>query len=58
METSVMPAPRRFGLIDAALQSHPHLEDEYNSTQDALEAAIHRSRPLTFDSIKVFSFSR
>ena len=47
-----MAAPRRYRLIDAALQPHPHLDDEYSSLPDALETAIHWSRLLAFDPIQ------
>jgi hypothetical protein len=47
-----MSAPRRYRLIDAALQPHPHLDDEFASLPEALEAAIHWSRLLAFDPIQ------
>jgi hypothetical protein len=47
-----MSAPRRYRLIDAALQPHPHLDDEYASLPEALDAAIHWSLLLAFDPIQ------
>ena len=47
-----MSALRRYRLIDAALQPHPHLDDEYSSLPDALETAIRWSRLLAFDPIQ------
>jgi len=47
-----MSAQRRYRLIDAALQPHPHLDDEFASLPDALETAIHWSRLLAFDPIQ------
>ncbi len=47
-----MSSQRRYRLIDAALQPHPHLDDEFASLPEALETAIHWSRLLAFDPIQ------
>ena len=46
-----MPDERRYRLTDAAMQPHPHLDDEFASLPEALETAIHWSRLLAFDPI-------
>ena len=47
-----MSSQRRYRLIDAALQPHPHLDDEFASLPEALETAIHWSHLLAFDPIQ------
>ncbi len=47
-----MPDERRYRLTDAAMQPHPHLDDEFAALPEALKTAIHWSRLLAFDPIQ------
>jgi len=43
--------PPRYRLINAALEPHPHLDDEFVSLSDALDAAIRWSQRCAGDPI-------
>ena len=47
-----MSAQRRYRLIDAALQPHPQMDDEFESLAEALDAASHWSLLLSADPFR------